>query len=204
CYAVTGVTCGTVPAPVTLAGTSQTTVYMPYSVGAPGTGIFYFTASGTNSNDNGSYSVPIVSYGVAVTPDDGAAPTRTAHPGGYSVPIASYGVVVTPDGQIGQTRFANTGGYSETFAVRNSGTAGNTYSFACTATGGIVCGANPASLAIDAGVTTNVTMPYSTGTAGTGTLTLTATGTNSNDAGSFSVPVALSLSWIATGTFTVD
>jgi len=278
CYAVTGVTCGTVPAPVTLAGTSQTTVYMPYSVGAPGTGIFYFTASGTNSNDNGSYSVPIVSYGVAVTPDNGAAPTRTANTGGYSetftvqntgsanntftfsctgaggvtcgtvpasvplsaggqttvsmpysvgapgtgtltltatgtsasdagsysVPIASYGVVVTPDGQIGQTRFANTGGYSETFAVRNSGTAGNTYSFACTATGGIVCGANPASLAIDAGVTTNVTMPYSTGTAGTGTLTLTATGTNSNDAGSFSVPVALSLSWIATGTFTVD
>jgi RHS repeat-associated protein len=161
CYAVTGMTCGTVPGPVTLAGSSQTTVYMPYSVGAPGTGIFYFTASGTSANDNGSYSVPIVSYGVTVTPDNGTAPNRTA----------------------------NTGGYSETFTVQNTGSQSNTFTFSCGGAAGVTCGTIPSPVTVGASAQTTVAMLYSVGAPGTGTLTLTASGTNASDGGSYSVPI---------------
>jgi RHS repeat-associated protein len=161
CSGVGGVTCGTAPTSVTLAGGAQTTVSQPYSVGAPGTGTLTLTASGTNASDAGSYSVPIVSYGVSVTPDGGAAATRTA----------------------------NTGGYSETFTVTNTGSASNTFSFACSGVGGVTCGTVPAAVTLGAGLQTTVSMPYSVGAAGTGTLTLTASGTNASDPGSYSVPI---------------
>jgi RHS repeat-associated protein len=170
CSGVNGVTCGTVPAPVTLAPApgagSQVTVSMPYSVGAPGTGgTLTLTASGTNASDPGSYSVPIVSYGVTVVPDGGAAPTRTA----------------------------NTGGYSESFTVTNTGSASNTYSFSCSGVNGVTCGTVPAPVTLapapGAGSQATVSMPYSVGAPGAGTLTLTANGTNTSDPGSYSVPI---------------
>jgi len=156
-----GVTCGTAPAAVTLGAGLQTTVTMPYSVGAPGTGTLTVTASGTNASDPGSYSVPIVSYGVSLTPDGGTAPTRTA----------------------------NTGGYSETFTVLNTGSASNTFSFTCSGVGGVTCGTAPAAVTLGAGLQTTVTMPYSVGAPGTGTLTVTASGTNASNPGSYSVPI---------------
>lgn len=163
CSGVGGVTCGTVPAPVTVAGdNSQAAVSMPYSVGTPGTGTLTLTASGTNASDAGSYSVPIVSYGVAVTPDVGAAPTRTA----------------------------NTGGHSQTFTVTNTGSAANTFSFSCSGVGGVMCGTVPGAVSPAAnGGQVMVNMPYSVGPPGTGTLTLTASGTNASDPGSYSVPI---------------
>src|SRR6266571_6898181 len=95
---------------------------MPYSVGAPGTGTLTLTASGTNASDPGSYSVPIVSYGVSVTPDGATAATRTA----------------------------NTGGYSESFTVTNTGSASNTFSFGCSGASGLTCGTVPGSVSLAA------------------------------------------------------
>ncbi len=164
CSGAGGVTCGSVPGAVTLAGNGgQTTVSMPYSVGAPGTGTLTLTASGTNAGDAGSYAVPIVSYGVSVTPDGGTAATRDA----------------------------NTGGYSESFTVTNTGSASNTFSFSCSGANGVICGSvpGPVTLAGNGGQTA-VSMPYSVGAPGTGTLTLTASGTNASDAGSYSVSIA--------------
>jgi RHS repeat-associated protein len=262
CSGVNGVTCGSVPTPVTLGAGAQTGVSMPYSVGAPGTGTLTLTATGTNTSDPGSYSVPIVGYGVAVTPDGGTAPSRTANTGGhsesytvqntgtasntftfsctgatgvtcgtlpgpvvlnagaqtnvamsysvgapgtgtltlratgnlaedvgtYSVPIVSYGVSVTPDGATATTR-ATPGSYSETFTIQNTGSASNTYTFSCTAGGGLTCGTVPGPVALNAGAQTTRPMPYTVGAPGTGTLTLTATGTYASDAGTYSVPV---------------
>ncbi len=161
CSGAGGVTCGTVPAPVSVGAGLQTTVSMPYSVGAPGTGTLTLTASGTNASDGGSYSVPIVSYGVSVTPDGGTAPTRAA----------------------------NTGGYSETFTVTNTGSASNTFTFFCGGAGGVTCGTVPAAVTVGAGLQTSVSMPYSVGAPGTGGLALTATGTNASDGGNYSVPI---------------
>jgi len=161
CSGAGGVTCGSVPGSVPLGPGAQTDVSMPYSVGAAGTGTLTLTASGTNASDQGSYSVPIVSYAVSVTPDGGTAPTRTA----------------------------NTGGHSEPFTVTNNGSAQNTFSFSCSGAGGVTCGTAPASVPINPGQSANVSMPYSVGAPGSGTLTLTAAGTNTGDAGSFSVPI---------------
>lgn len=175
CTGASGVTCGTPPSPVTLASGAQTTVSMPYSVGAPGTGTLTLTASGTSASDPGSYSVPIIAYGVSVT----------------------------PDGQLAATRFAG-GGYSETFVVLNTGSVQNTYSFTCAGSGGVVCGTTPSPVQLNANIGTSIVMPYTVGTAGTGSLTLTATGTSASDAGSYSVPVALLLSSVTGGSFTKD
>src|SRR6266545_5384276 len=113
CSGATGVTCGAIPGAVTLAANGvsgyQTTVGMPYSVVAPGTGTLTLTANGTNASDPGSFSVPIVSFGVTVTPDGGTAATRTP----------------------------NTGGYSESFTVTNTGSGSNTFSFSCSGAGGV-------------------------------------------------------------------
>src|SRR6266851_456676 len=46
CSGAGGVQCGTVPGAVTLAANGQTTVSMPYSVGAPGQGTLSLTATG--------------------------------------------------------------------------------------------------------------------------------------------------------------
>ena len=179
CAGAGGVTCGTVPAPITVSGggVNSQTVTMPYSVGAPGNGTLTLTATGTSASDAGSYTVPIITTGVSVTPDGGIA----------------------------QTRFQNATGLSETFYVKNTGTtAPNTYSFTCASSGGVTCGTVPAALQIAAGITVPVAMPYTVGSqAGTGTLTLTATGTGASDAGSFSVPIAVVLSSVS-GSFTKD
>jgi RHS repeat-associated protein len=276
CTGANGVTCGTPPGNVTLGAGAQTSVSMPYSVGAPGTGTLTLTASGSYTSDNGSYSVPIVSYGVAVTPDGATSATRTANtgghsetftvqntgsasntysfscsgaggvtcgtapgnvtlgagaqttvsmpysvgapgtgtltltasgtnasdPGSYSVPIVSYGVAVTPDGATTASRAPNSSGYSESFTVQNTGSASNTYSFACSASGAVTCGTAPGNVTLGAGAQTTVSMPYSTGDAGTGTLTFTATGTNTSDPGSYTIPIALS--GVAGTAFTKD
>src|SRR6266545_6586861 len=161
CSGAGGVTCGTVPSPIPLASGAQQAVSMPYSVGAAGTGTLTLTASGTNASDPGSFSVPIVSYGVTVTPDGGTAATRTA----------------------------NTGGYSESFTVTNTGSSSNTFSFSCSGAGGVTCGTVPSTIPLASGAQQAVSMPYSVGAPGTGTLTLTASGTNASDPGSFSVPI---------------
>src|SRR6266545_2002341 len=164
CSGATGVTCGAIPGAVTLAANGvtgyQTTVGMPYSVVAPGTGTLTLTANGTNASDPGSFSVPIVSYGVTVIPDGGMATTREAY-----------------------------GTYSESFTVTNTGSAPNTYSFSCAGAGGVSCGTVPSPIPIGGGLNAAVTMPYTVAGAGTGTLTLTATGTNATDPGSYSIPV---------------
>src|SRR6266571_1778887 len=112
CSGQSGVTCGTVPGPVTLAPNGHdTTVAMPYSVGAVGTGRLVLTATGTNASDAGSYWIPIVAYGVAVTPD-GA--TATARP-------------------------PNTSGLTENFTVQNTGSATNTYTLTCAGSPNLTC-----------------------------------------------------------------
>lgn len=181
CSGTGGVTCGMVPGPLTFPANqpgSQQVVNMPYSVGAAGTGTLTLTATGSSGgvSDQGSFSVPIVSYGVAVT----------------------------PDAQVTPTRFSGAGGYSETFWVQNTGSTSNTYTFACSSTGGIVCGTPPAALPLANGVQAQVSMPYTTGVAGTGTLTLTATGTNASDPGSYTIPVAVTLSRVSGGALTLD
>jgi RHS repeat-associated protein len=161
CTGSSNVTCGPNPPAVTLAAGASTTVAAPYSVGAPGTGTLSLSAAGTNASDGGSYSVPVVAYGVAVTPDGATAATRPA----------------------------NTSGYSESFTVQNTGSASNTYSFSCTGSSNVTCGSNPPAVTLAAGASTTVTAPYSVGVAGTGTLSLSAAGTNASDGGSYSVPV---------------
>jgi RHS repeat-associated protein len=156
-----GVTCGTAPGNVTLNAGAQTTVNQSYSVGSPGTGTITLTANGTNASDNGSYSVPIVSYGVEVTPNSGTTPTRQA----------------------------NTGGHSATFTVKNTGSAQATFSFTRSCSGGVTCGTAPGNVTLNAGAQTTVSQSYSVGSPGTGTITLTANGTNASDNGSYSVPI---------------
>src|SRR5260221_576379 len=151
---------------------------MPYSVGAPGMGTLSLLASGPGGSATGNYGVPIVSYGVAVTPDGGTATTRTP----------------------------NTGGYSESFTIQNTGSANNTFSFTCNGATGVNCGTVPAPADLGAnGGQTNVSMPYSLGSPGTGTLTLTATATGASDAGSYSIPISVTLSSVGTdGRFAKD
>jgi len=179
CTGTGGVTCGTVPASVSPAPNGGwVTVNMPYSVGAAGTGTLTLTATGTSASDAGSYSVPIVRYGVSVA--------------------TAGGVTITA------TRFSNTGGYSESFLVTNTGSTSNTFSFTCTAAGPVICGTPPTAATLASGGVANVSMPYSVGAAAAGTLTLTATGTNASNAASYSVPVAVNLSKVTNGVFTKD
>ncbi len=166
CSGSGGVTCtARTPTSKTLLSGATTTVTATYSTGSvTGTGTLTLTATGASgqSSDNGYYSVPIGSYGVAVTPDGAPAANRTA----------------------------NTSGYSETFTVTNSGTIQNTYTLSCTGATGVSCGTpSPASLTLAGNTAGTVSMPYSVGAAGTGTLTLTASGTSASDNGSFSIPI---------------
>jgi len=168
CSGQSGVTCGTVPGPVTLAPNGHdTTVAMPYSVGAVGTGRLVLTATGTNASDAGSYWIPIVAYGVAVTPDGAPA---TARP-------------------------PNTSGLTENFTVQNTGSGTNTYTLTCAGSPNITCtgltidGAPASSVNLYAGTAKSVVAAYNTSAIGTGTLTLRASGTNASDSGTYSVPV---------------
>jgi RHS repeat-associated protein len=162
CNGVNNVTCGSVPAPVTLAGFAQTTVGMPYSVSVPGTGVLSLTASGTNASDVGNYTVPV-------------APP--------------YAVTVTPHGGVSATRAAYAGGYYDSFTVQNTGTSGDTYSFICTSTGGLSCDTALAPVAVAGLSQKTVNVRYSVRGPGTDTLRLTASGTGASDVGSYNVSV---------------
>lgn len=167
CAATGSVVCGTPPAPVTRAGNlPPVTVNMPYSLGGAVSGPHTLTLTATSTTAHSSDA------------------------GSFTVPVAAVSVI--PDGQITATRFANTA-YSESFTLLNLGSVSTTFSFACSATGGIVCKTVPAPVTIGPGQTT-VTMPDSTGAAGTGTLTLTASGSGVSDPGSYTIPVAAVLS----------
>ena len=163
CTGAGGVTCGTLPAPVSPAPNGgQATVNMPYSVGAAGTGTLTLTATGTSASDAGSYSVPIVAYGVSVTPDGVAAP---------AVP-------------------QNTTGYTAVFTVQNTGSTNNTFSFACSSSGSVSCGTLPAPVPLGPSpAQATVSMPYSVGGPSMGGITLTANGTNASDPGSYTIQV---------------
>lgn len=93
----------------------------------------------------------------------------------------TYSVSVSPDGA---GIIDSAGTYDASFTVFNKGTLADTYSFSCSATGGITCiGISPPTMSINPGVDENVTVTYSVGATG-GSLTLTATG-NASDAGSY-------------------
>ncbi len=147
---------------VTLAAGAATTDTTYYSVGAPGTGTLSLTAAGSGVSDVGSYTVPVVSYGVAVT----------------------------PKGATTANRLTNTGGYGESFTLTNTGSSPNTYTVACTGSANVTCaGVSVGSVTLNVGANTTDTARYSVGAVGTGTLSLTASGTNASDAGSYSIPV---------------
>jgi RHS repeat-associated protein len=176
CSSTGPVTCANVnPSSVALGAGSQTTVTVTYSVGSPGSGTIRLTATGSASDE-----------------------------GHYTVAVQAYGVAVTPDGAVAPNRWQNTSGHSATFTVQNTGTTTNTFSFTCSGSGGVTCGTPPSPLAINAGATVNVSMPYSVGSPGTGTLTVTATGTNATNAGSYTVPILTVLSSVSGGSFTKD
>ncbi len=163
------VTCSTVsPAgPITLGPNVQQVITVNYTAGSPGTGSLNLQAASGQANDAGSYVVPIVSYGVAVTPDGATTPQR----------------------------IAGSSGYSENFTVQNTGTAQNTYNLSCpnsanvTCTGLTIHGNSVSSVTLASGISDTVVASYNVGAEGTWTLSLTATGTNASDPGSYQVPV---------------
>jgi RHS repeat-associated protein len=138
----------------------STIVKATYNVGAAGSGTLTLHAAGQYGgvSDDGYYSVTAFVYQVAVTPDGG----HTSRPAG-------------------------TGGYSETFTVRNTGVAQDSYAFNCTGSSNVTCGAvTPASATLGVGDSTTVTVGYSVGGPGTGTLTLTASG-GASDTGYYTI-----------------
>jgi RHS repeat-associated protein len=166
CTTSPNVTClGTSPPSVTIGAGLTSSVSATYRVGAAGIGTLSLHAVGTNAADSGWYSVPVVSYGVTVTPDNGTATLRPAN-----------------------------GTYSETFTVTNTGSATNTFSISCSSPPFyLTCtGVSPQSLTLDAGAPGTVAAIYATGSSsGTGLLQVTATGTNASDDGSYAVTVAI-------------
>ena len=138
CSGSSNVTCsGTSVPSVTLAAGAATTATASYSVGAAGTGTLSLTAAAGGVSDVGSYSIPVVSYGVAVTPD------------GQSVTV--------PPGTSA----------SQTFTVQNTGSVNVTYNLAVTCSGAASGCATPVSVAVQANTSSPVTVTYQTGTPGT-------------------------------------
>jgi RHS repeat-associated protein len=131
-------------------------------VGGPGTGRLTLTATGTNTSDSGYFNVPIVSYGVSVTPNGATAPASKPYSSGDSV----------------------------VFTIKNTGSTSNTYTFTCSGMGGVTCGPAPAAVTLAAGAQMTRTQRYSVGGPGTGTIILTASGTNASSSGSYTVPIA--------------
>ena len=85
CAGSANVSCtGVSPSSVFLNSLQSTTVTAFYSVGTVGDGTVSLTASGTFDSDQGWYTIPVGTYGVAVTPDGTPEPTRRASTGGYS------------------------------------------------------------------------------------------------------------------------
>lgn len=176
CFGVGGIICGTVPAPINLGTGAQSVVSMPYSTGTAGVGTLIFLASGSTTSGQGTYTIP----------------------------VGTFGVAVIPDGDTSGVRYSSTTGYGEAFIVQNIGDANNTFSFTCGATGGLSCGTVPSPVTLGPIASDTVTMPYTTGSGGLGTLTLTATGTGASNAGYYNVPVIPNLSWVSGGLFAKD
>ncbi len=172
CSGSSNVTCTSLnPTSVTLAANASTTDTASYNVGSTGTGTLSVNASGMNASDGGSYSVPVISYGVAVTPDSGEDLRRQPN-------RVSLG--------------AN-------FTIKNTGTATDTFTFGCSAAGTITCTRDafgnylisPASAILAGSAQTSVAVTYSTGSeTGTGRVFLNAIGHHSTDQGWFWVPVS--------------
>jgi len=163
CTTSSNVTCTRISlTSVALSAGAATTDTAYYNVGAPGTGTLSLTASGGGVSDVGSYNVPVVSYGVAVT----------------------------PKGATSASRLANTSGYAETFTVTNTGSASNVYSVTCAGSSNVTCtGVSAGTDTLSAGASVVDTARYSVGAVGMGALTLTASGTSASDAASYSIPV---------------
>jgi RHS repeat-associated protein len=178
CGGTVNVTCtGVSQSSLPLGASASAPVTATYSVGAPGTGTVTLTAASPNASNGGSFTVPVVAYGVAVTPDGGA----------------------------GTGRPKNTSGHTQTFTVTNTGGGGNTYTFSCGGSGGVSCsGVNPASASLGTGAWTTVTATFSVGAPGTGTLTMSASGTFATDGGSYTVPVIDFVPSAVAGSFTKD
>lgn len=171
CTGSSNVTCtGVAPTSVTLAGGAQNPdVIATYNVGATGTGTLKVTATGGVGSDSGWYSVPVISYSVAVTPDSGES------------------LLHQPNRMDGGT----------TFTVKNTGTQPDTFTFSCAASGNITCDKDgfgvpnitPASAVLAGGAQTNVSIGFKTGESGAGRVYLGASGNHSGDQGWKIVPV---------------
>jgi RHS repeat-associated protein len=169
CGGSSNITCtGVTPSSVTLAaGAQNPDVIASYNVGATGTGTLKVTATGGIGSDTGWYSVPIISYAVAVTPDSGEA------------------LLHQPN---------KSGGTS--FTVRNTGTQTDTFTFSCAASGNITCDKDgfgyptitPSSAILAGGAQTSVSVGFQTAESGTGRVYLGASG-HSVDQGWQVVPV---------------
>jgi len=170
CLGSSNVTCtGVNPTSLTLGAGAQTTDTGKYNVGAVGTGTLKLIATSGSDADTGSYTIPVVNYSVTVTPDSGETTAR-------------------------RQNYTN---YGETFAVKNTGSDTDTYTFSCVGSANIVCyngplyGNNPipSSATVAPGATVNVIASYSTGVAGTGRLTLSASSSHTSDQGWYWIPV---------------
>jgi len=180
CGGATNVTCGgltiggVAATSVTLAGGTSATVVASYGVGAPGTGTLSLTAAGTTA----------------------PAGAQASDAGSYSVPVASWMVAVTPDGATTPERLLNAQTYSAAFTVQNTGTTPDTYSLVCRTSTNITClTSSITSAALDNGASVAVTITYAVRSVGTGNVRLVATGSTApvgaqaTDTGSYVVPV---------------
>jgi RHS repeat-associated protein len=161
------------PVSVTLAAGAQTSDTANYSVGTQGTGSLKAIATSGADADTGSYTIPVFSYTVAVTPDSGEAVSR----------------------------WENSSVFWETFTVQNTGSDTDTYTFTCSGSGNTTCptgtwSVTPYQATVAPGATVSVQAPYSTAEIGTGRVTLFASSNShtSTDQGWFWVPV------VTTGT----
>jgi RHS repeat-associated protein len=167
CAGATDVICtGTTPASLALAPNAAGSVTASYYTGPVGTGTLTLIALGTNqAGDTGSFSVPVVAAGVAVTPDSGSTAAR----------------------------IASTGPFTETFTIQNTGAGQKTFTVGCSGSSNVTCsGTSASSVALAAGASTTVTATYSVGVVGAGTLTLSAMASDASDLGSYRIGVVSS------------
>lgn len=164
CTGSGGVTCTDLSADwVALSGNETATVTATYTVGAAGSGTLILSVTDGTTGDDGSYLVPIASFGVAVTPDFGFAPLRAP----------------------------NTGGFTQAFTVRNTGGAADTYVLSCGAAGALSCGAvSPANVTLTPGSAATATVFYATGNGVGGRLRLLAASESASDSGWYTINVA--------------
>jgi len=149
CSGSSNVTCtGVSPSSVNVTAGTPATANANYNVGATGTGTLTLTATGGVGSDSGSFSVPVVSYGLAVTPDSGEELLRRPNGSSFNAP----------------------------FTVKNTGTATDTFTFTCTAVANITCDRDgygvylisPSSLILAGGAQATVNAMYKTSETGTG------------------------------------